>query len=167
TTEFDWETALEAEREAVWGEEAYPVFRERVRPGARVLIMGDNAGEIGLDTLLVKVLSERGAEVTYAVRDKPVLNDATMADAERVGMTRLCRVVSSGSDAPGAVLDRLNPATRKLMGESHVLLSKGQGNFESLEGRVANVFFALKAKCRVVARALDVEQGASVFVHHE
>ncbi|TVM18856.1 hypothetical protein DPQ33_05195 [Oceanidesulfovibrio indonesiensis] len=165
--EFDWEHALEAEKHAAWGEEAYPVFRERIRPGAQVLIMGDNAGEIGLDTLLVKVLSEMGAEVTYAVRDKPVLNDATLADAELVGMTRLCRVVSSGSDAPGAVLGRLNAETLRLMGRADVLLSKGQGNFESLEGRLNNVFFALKAKCRVVAAALNVEQGASVFVHHE
>ncbi len=166
-TEYDWEHALEAEKHAEWGEEAYPVFRERIRPGAHVLIMGDNAGEIGLDTLLVKALSELGAEVTYAVRERPVLNDATMADAKLVGMTRLCRVVSSGSDAPGAVLGRLNAETRRLMDRADVLLSKGQGNFESLEGRVDNVFFALKAKCRVVAAALNVEQGASVFVHHE
>lgn len=165
--EYDWEHALEAEKGAPWGRDAYPAFRERIRPGAKVLILGDNAGEIGLDTLLVKELAGLGAEVVYAVRETPVLNDATMEDAEIVGLTRLCRVLSSGSDAPGAVLDRINPQTRRLMDEADVLLSKGQGNFESLEGRMGNVFFALKAKCRVVAHALDVAQGSSVFVHHE
>lgn len=158
---------LEAEKGAPWGRDAYPAFRGRIAPGAKVLILGDNAGEIGLDTLLVKKLASLGAEVAYAVRETPVLNDATMEDAEIVGLTRLCRVLSSGSDAPGAVLGRLNPQTRRLMDEADVLLSKGQGNFESLEGRMGNVFFALKAKCRAVALALDVPQGSSVFVHYE
>ena len=57
-------------------ETVFAAFRERLGQGCRVLILGDNAGEIGLDTLLVRELGAQGCEVSYAVRSEPVLNDA-------------------------------------------------------------------------------------------
>jgi hypothetical protein len=138
-------------------------FREQVCGGASVLILGDNTGEIVLDTLLVGELTRLGCEVTYAVRSRPVLNDATMVDAEAVGMTELCAVVESGADTPGTVLSRCTAEFIERMRRSDVILSKGQGNFEALDGVWPGVFCAFKVKCPRIARKTGLKFGASAL----
>ncbi|WP_347231963.1 ARMT1-like domain-containing protein [Pseudodesulfovibrio sp. S3] len=138
-------------------------FKIRASSGASVLILGDNTGEIVLDTLLVEELKRFGCDVTFAVRSRPVLNDATMEDARAVGMTALCRVVESGVDTPGTVLDRCTPDFIQRMRQADVILSKGQGNFESLEGKWPGVFCAFKVKCERIARKTGLAFGSSAF----
>ncbi|MDZ7760683.1 MAG: ARMT1-like domain-containing protein [Desulfovermiculus sp.] len=161
--EFDWETALDQEKaqEEMGG---YPMFRQRLDTGkSQVMILGDNAGEIGMDTLLVKQLQNLGAEVTYVVRGAPILNDATLDDAHFVGMDRLCRVISSGVDSPGTILSRCHPDFLQELYAAPIVISKGQGNFESLHGRLPGIFFALKVKCPVVARLTGFPVRTTVF----
>lgn len=167
---FDWEQALSSEKgserdadPALRGA-AFDDFLAACSPGAEVLILGDNAGEIGLDTLLVRQLTARECRVTYAVRGRPILNDATEEDARLFGMDSLCRLITSGSDAPGTVLSRCTPEFLDEMRAADVILSKGQGNFEALEGNWPGIFFAFKAKCSVVCRKLDLPSGSSVFI---
>jgi len=138
-------------------------FKSLIKPASQVLILGDNAGEIVLDMLLVEELKIRECDVTYAVRSKPAINDATMEDAVAVGMTRLCRVVESGVDTPGTVIDRCSPEFIERMLQADVILSKGQGNFESLEGVWPGVFCAFKVKCDRVANETGLTFGDSVF----
>jgi hypothetical protein len=162
--EFDWEGALEREQSrdlAAGG--TYARFSQKVRQGAGVVVVGDNCGEIALDTLLVSELLRKGCNVTYAVRDVPVLNDATLEDADTVGMTALCRVVSSGCDAPGTVADRCSPAFLTLLARADVILAKGQGNYEGMNTTHPDAFYAFKAKCPVIARELSVPQGTTMF----
>ncbi len=162
--EFDWEGALEREQSrdlAAGG--TYARFSQKVRQGAGVVVVGDNCGEIALDTLLVSELLRKGCNVTYAVRDVPVLNDATLEDADTVGMTALCRVVSSGCDAPGTVADRCSPAFLTLLARADVVLAKGQGNYEGMNTTHPDAFYAFKAKCPVIARELSVPQGTTMF----
>jgi hypothetical protein len=40
-----------------------------------------------------------------------------------------------------------------------MVISKGQGNYESLSSLEENIFFLLKAKCAIVARDLGVNEG--------
>ena len=160
--EFDLEKEL-AEVAGSLAPDVLDAFRERLEGGASVLILGDNTGEIVLDTLLVRELTRIGCDVTYAVRSRPVLNDATLADAEAVGMTALCRVVESGADTPGTVLDRCTPGFLERMRASDVVLSKGQGNFEALDGTWPGAFCAFKVKCRRIARKTGLLFGASAF----
>lgn len=169
---FDWEGALNALEPDADGTpdpalhgETFDDFVNSAAPGARVLILGDNAGEIGLDTLLVRHLVQRGCQVTYAVRGSPVLNDATEEDARFFGMHELCTLTTSGVDTPGTVLSRCRPGFLDEMRQADVICSKGQGNFESLHGSWPGVFYAFKAKCQVVSRLLDTPEGASVFMH--
>ena len=138
-------------------------FKDLATSGAKVLILGDNTGEIVLDMLLVEELKRRGCVVTYVVRSFPVLNDATMKDAEAVGMTALCPVVESGVDTPGTVLERCTPEFLEQMREADVVLGKGQGNFEALAGHWPGIFCAFKVKCRRVAAETGLEVGASAF----
>lgn len=162
--QIDFEQALEEESAKGLAGPDLEALRRAARAGGEVLILGDNCGEIVLDKLLVRELIRLGGRVTYAVRGAPVLNDATMADARETGVTGLCEVVSSGSDAPGAVISRLAPGFLRRLKSADAIIAKGQGNFEALDGEIPDVFYAFKVKCPVVADQLGREQGETVFI---
>lgn len=147
---IDWEKELSRVCRSV-SPEVYGELKSKLRAQSTVLILGDNTGEIVLDMLLVEELQRLGCVVTYAVRSKPVINDATMSDARFVGMTDLCQVVESGVDTPGTVLDRCTSEFLERMRQADVIISKGQGNFEALEGAWEGVYCAFKVKCKRVA----------------
>lgn len=138
-------------------------FKTAAMLGASVLVLGDNTGEIVLDKLLVKELQLIGCHVTYVVRSSPVINDSTMEDAVFVGMTDLCEVVESGVDTPGTVIERCHPGFVERMRDADVILSKGQGNYESLEGVWPGVFCAFKVKCKRVAEDVGLPLGSTAF----
>jgi uncharacterized protein with ATP-grasp and redox domains len=161
--DFRWEERLESETHNL-DTGTYSGFRRAAVERGDVLIVGDNAGEIGFDTILVSELQRLGCRVAYAVRGSPVINDATLEDADEVGMTGLCRVISSGADTPGAVLSRCTPEFVSLLQSSPVVLSKGQGNLEALSEERDNVFYALKVKCAVVAQMTGLAEGSSALI---
>ncbi|MUM78122.1 DUF89 family protein [Pseudodesulfovibrio sp. F-1] len=163
---LDWESELDALDRCV-DPAILARFSAETLTGARVMVLGDNAGEIVLDTLLVRQLLARGCDVTYAVRSRPILNDATLDDAAEVGMTRLCRVTESGVDTPGTVLDRCSPGFLRLLRDADVVLSKGQGNFEALQGSMDGVYCAFKVKCERVAAETGLRLGASALIRLE
>lgn len=165
---FDWETALTKERNTEFLNGTVERFTSLLQPGAKLLILGDNAGEIGLDTILVEMLRQHKVQTTYAVRSVPVLNDATLEDARIVGMDKLCKVIPSGSTAPGTILSQGTPEFLDAYYNADIVLSKGQGNFESLHDRARrSIFFAFKAKCSVVCDQLDRPLGSSMFMLQE
>lgn len=165
--QYDWERELDMEELRGWSTDAHQEFEDKAAQGGRALIFGDNAGEIGLDKLLVLLLRERGLEVDYVVRGAPIINDATREDARAVGLDKLCRILDTGSPAPGVLLNQAGPELRLALAEADLVLSKGQGNFESLYGTLPGAFYAFKAKCEVVTRLLGVDLGASMFVREE
>ncbi|ADC88974.1 protein of unknown function DUF89 [Thermocrinis albus DSM 14484] len=141
----------------------YPLFLERLQKAEKVLIIGDNAGEIVLDRLLVEELIKRGKEVIYAVKGAPILNDALMEDAEEAGLTSLCRVVSNGSDRVGTVLEDCSQEFRRLFQEAHLVISKGQANFETLSKADREIFFLLTVKCLPIERETGGKKGRIFF----
>jgi len=130
----------------------------------RILYLADNAGETFFDRILVEELTRLGVEITYAVKGGPILNDATFEDAEASGITRLARVVSTGTDCIGLLLNECSEDFLEEFKSSPLIISKGQGNYESLsEVKGKRIFFLLKVKCRLVAEDLDVELGTPVL----
>lgn len=121
-----------------------------------ILYIGDNAGEIVFDRLLVEKLPP--GTVTFAVRGGPIINDALLTDAEAAGLPEVCRVISSGCDAPGIILEECSDEFKEVF-KADVIIAKGQGNFETLNEQPRSIFFLLKAKCPVVARELDCVLG--------
>ena len=118
-----------------------------------MLYLGDNAGEIVFDKLLIEQIRLRfpTLELSFAVKGSPVLNDVTYADAEEVGMAEFARVIDNGDASPGTVLPRTSEAFREAFSKADVVLSKGQGNFESLSGvEKEHLFFLFTAKCDTV-----------------
>ncbi len=138
----------------------YESFRQRLGSARRVLYLGDNAGETIFDKILIETISK---DVIYAVRGAPIINDATIKDAEKSGLCEVSRVVSSGCDAPGTILKRCSEEFVEIFNSADIIISKGQGNYESLAGEKAPIFFLLKAKCPVIAQHIGTETGVMVL----
>jgi damage-control phosphatase, subfamily I len=143
----------------------YAAFKRELRPGRRLLYLGDNAGEIVFDRVLVEHLLQAEMNVTFVVKSGPIINDATMADAEFCGLTRLCPVIETGSNDIGVHWRHVSAEFRRHVRHADILLGKGHGNFETCSGRAGNYYFLLKAKCAMVAQELGVALGDTVFKH--
>ena len=127
---------------------------------APLLYLADNAGETVFDRLLIEALD---VPVVYAVKEGPILNDATREDALVAGVDRVATVVSTGSDAPGTILDRCSEEFRRLYEKAGLIIAKGQANYETLSEEGPRVFCLLQAKCPVIARDVGVPVGSIVL----
>jgi len=130
-------------------------FAEATSSAKDILYLADNAGEIVFDKLLIEQLPRE--KVTVVVKGSPVINDATMADAETAGLSELVEVIDNGSDAPGTILEDCSEAFRQRFEQADLVIAKGQGNYETLSDVEKDIFFILKAKCPVIARDIGCE----------
>lgn len=144
--------------------DSFNAFRERVKSSANILYLGDNSGEIVMDRILIEEIGAH--KVTFAVRGQPILNDVTLQEAEETGITKLTRTVENGSDAPGTILRDCSPGFQKRFRQADMVISKGQGNYETLSDCPREIFFLLKVKCPVVAKTTGHPQG-SVMLYHK
>lgn len=133
-------------------------LKEQLNEANSILYIGDNSGEIVCDKLFIETLGK--PNVTYAVRGSSILNDATLEDAEYVGMPEVARVISNGDDAPSTILQNCSSTFRYEFYNADVIISKGQGNFEGLYRKTGkNIFYLLMVKCDVIAEQLKVRKG--------
>ncbi len=139
------------------------IFKRELVSGRRLLMLGDNAGEIIFDRILIEELLRTGIQVTYSVKSHPIINDATLEDAETSGITDLVRVIETGSGDIGINFDNASDEFMKAFKSADLILAKGHGHFETCDTRPENIYFLLKPKCNVVARELGVEKGAIVI----
>ena len=124
-----------------------------------LLYLGDNAGEIVFDKLLIERIRQSypAIDISFVVKGSPVLNDVTESDAREIGMDAVARIIDNGDCAPGTVLHRTSEAFRREFSAADVILSKGQGNYESLSGvEKAKLFFLFTAKCDTVCAEAGV-----------
>lgn len=138
-------------------------LRKEFDHATSILYLGDNAGEIVFDKLFIETTGH--PNVTYVVRDRPVINDVTMSDTGQCRMDEICMVISNGSDAPSTLLECCSDEFLNAFLKADLIISKGQGNFESLkdEGH-HNIFFLLMAKCGPIAGLLGVNKGDLVII---
>lgn len=137
-------------------------LKKAIQENDKILYLGDNAGEIVFDYLLLELMPTE--KVTYVVKGKPIINDATMDDAVETGLTDLVRVIDNGSDAPGTILESCSPEFLREFEQSDIIIAKGQANYETLsQVKGKKIFFLLKVKCPVLAKDVGCEQGALVL----
>ena len=136
-------------------------FKDAVIRAKDILYLGDNTGEVVFDRLLIELLPWE--KITFAVKGRPVINDATIEDAEMAGLTDIVNVIENGSDAPGTILESCSHYFRNQFAGADLVIAKGQGNYETLSNVDKNIFFVLKAKCPVIARDLGCEVGEMIF----
>ena len=144
-------------------------FRKVLGEAGTVLYLADNAGETVFDRILIEAIKRQdpGKLITYAVKDKPIINDALAEDAVVCGIDRSARVVSSGSDAPGTILPLCSEEFRDIFKQADMVISKGQGNFETLSPADRPVFFLFMAKCPVVAAHAGCEVGDILLLYEK
>lgn len=160
------QTILDRAKDEKVSREIYRSFREDLDRARTLVYLTDNCGEIVLDKLFIKLLKEwyENLQITVIVRGKDVINDATMEDAEEVGLTDLVTCIGNGSDAPGTVLEEISEEARRHILQADVIISKGQGNFESLAGCGLHPYFLFLCKCDLFTERFGLERFSSVFM---
>ncbi|MGP3667775.1 MAG: damage-control phosphatase ARMT1 family protein [Candidatus Bathyarchaeota archaeon] len=143
-----------------------PEAYKHLKRSKNILFLSDNAGEIVFDSILVERLKTMGLRVTVAVKDKPILNDATLDDAYEAGLDKLAdKITTIGSDTVGLIWSEASDEIKKIFLGSDLVIAKGMGNYETLtelKNTGIKVLFLLKAKCNPVARSIGVSKGSNV-----
>jgi uncharacterized protein with ATP-grasp and redox domains len=145
----------------------YPTLKKDLARAQNILILGDNAGEIVFDKIMIQSLKTYYPKkyVTYAVRGGPAINDSTIEDAQTVGMLEICPVVE-GAAAPGIILEESSKAFLNAFHSADLIISKGQGNYESMDEiptPQSQLYFLLKAKCQLIADTFHVPFGSLIL----
>ena len=129
-----------------------PQLKKRFSDSDKILFLADNAGETVFDRVLIEHLS---LPSYYAVKEEPIINDATMTDAKEAGLENCAHLISNGTSAPGTILSMCSQEFLDIFNQSKLIIAKGQANYESLSCVGSNVFFLLQVKCPVLGKDLN------------
>ena len=142
-------------------------LRNELETAGKLAYLADNCGEIVADKLLIKILKEQypQLEITVIVRGMPVLNDAVPGDAEDVGLTDMVKVIGNGNGVAGTQWNLLSEEAEHALSGADVILSKGQGNFETIHGCGLNVYYLFLCKCEWFTKRFGMERLKGVFVN--
>jgi len=146
--DFDIKKTLYESLNRPFGIWHFKEFYRALEHAENIIYLGDNAGEIVFDRLLIENIGKR---VTFIVRGGPIINDVLMEDAKMAGITELADVVSNSLAVPGTILQEWPEELREKFYNADLIISKGQGNFESLSETDGNIFFLFIVKCDLVA----------------
>lgn len=158
------EEMLQSALEMDLSREVYADFCRELAAGKKLLYLTDNAGEIGFDRIFAEEIHRKypHLEILFCVRGGPANNDATRVDAEAVGIP--FPVIDNGNRIPGTQLDALGSEAREAMDSADVILSKGQGNAETLLDCGYNIYYAFLAKCVRFIERYDRPKLTPMFV---
>ena len=128
--------------------DVYEHFCRELQEGKKLLYLTDNAGEIGFDRIFAEEIAKKypHLQITFCVRGDVILNDATRADAEAVGIP--FPVIDNGNRIPGTQIDMLGQEALAALNSADVILAKGMANCETMFGCGYNVYYAFLVKCQ-------------------
>ncbi len=138
---------------------------ELAKKAHTVLYLTDNAGEIVFDTLLVEQLKNMGLTVIVAVKGEPVINDATMEDAEASGISKIAdKTITTGTDAVGLAPKEFSKEFLDFYNSVDMIFAKGMGYAETLTEYKLKKPHALlfRTKCNCVANFFGVPRERNV-----
>ena len=142
------ETMLDKAFDMELDREVYAQFCQELEAGKKLLYLTDNAGEIGFDRIFAEEIAKKypHLEITFCVRGDVILNDATRADAQAVGIH--FPLIDNGNRVPGTQIDMLSPEAKAALDTADVILAKGMANCETMFGCGYNVYYAFLVKCQ-------------------
>jgi len=133
---------------------------------SRVVFLSDNCGEIVLDRLLIEYLKAQGAHITLALKESPILNDATLSDAQELDLDTLVdRITTTGGGAEiGICRENIPEDLREAIEKCTIIIAKGMANYESLSemNNLPPVAYLMAAKCKPVAEEVGVPVGSKI-----
>lgn len=141
-------------------------LEEDLKKYDKVLYLVDNTGEIVFDKLLLEKIKEYDVDITVAVKEKPILNDACMEDAIEAGLDELATLISTGSDSVGVVESMISDEFKEILTSSPFIISKGMGNYEGITEMSfdkQDIFFLFCTKCPAISKDLGVDEGSHIL----
>lgn len=147
----------------------YRLFLNDMERASKLVYLTDNCGEVVLDKIALKIIQERypDVEVTAVVRGEPVVNDADLEAARYVGLDRVVKVIGNGSGIAGTDLDDVSDAARSEIEGADVIVSKGQGNFETIHGCGLNIYYLFLCKCDWFVQKFNAERFEGMFINEK
>jgi len=168
--EFNLEKTVREVLKKKFAIDDYKKLQEKLKDAETLLFFVDNAGEIGLDKLLVETFLEtkKLEKIDFVVKGGPIINDATLEDAVYMGLDGLPNseflTISNGEVGTGPA--RSSQTVRRWIREHDLVISKGQGNYEGLSEH-DGLFFMLMVKCPIIASDLGVEVGDIILEYKQ
>ncbi len=156
---------IEDEKEYIFD---FQSLKNAVKNAGSILYIGDNVGETVFDSILLEEIKrvDPKKEIVYAVREKPIINDALKEDAVKAGIDNFAEIISSGSEVPGTIIPLCSKPFIETFKKADLVISKGQGNYETLSDEKRPIFFLFMAKCPVIARDVNCGVGEIVLVYN-
>jgi hypothetical protein len=142
-------------------------LEEELRRSKTVLYLADNIGEIVFDKILIEKIKEYDVDVTVALKEKPILNDACIDDALKIGLDEVAKLTSTGTDSIGIIEEDVSAEFMELFHESDMVIAKGLGNYEGLgemDLKDKPVFCLFNAKCKPISMEIGVELGDNIVL---
>lgn len=160
-------TLLDEKSSEALDEKEYKNFLHDLSSAKKLVYLTDNCGEVVLDKMAVKILKEQypNLDITVIVRGYPVVNDATMEDAEEIGLTDLVNVIGNGSNVGGTWIPGISSESRELLYNADLIIAKGQGNFETLNDCGLNIYYLFLCKCDLFQRRFHAENLQGMFLN--
>lgn len=147
----------------------YNAFLRECTKAKSFLLICDNCGEVVLDKLMLKQLNKRFPHLTIRamVRGSNIINDATIEDAEYVGLDNVAEIITNGEAIAGTIYELLPEYSKEIFNNSDVILAKGQGNYESLSGQGRHIFYAFLCKCDLFTTRFNVPMLTGMFIEEK
>lgn len=153
---------------------AYEQIKRNIEQSNKIVILHDNCGEVVLDKLLIRYIKSiyPQKDIVSVVRGGNVLNDVTIVEAEQIGLGEYSRVISSGVAIAGTELDWVSDEALEEIKSADFIISKGQGNFETLCGCGLPMVYLFLCKCplqcyrfncKPLTGVMKLEDGQSFF----
>ncbi|MTI71001.1 MAG: DUF89 family protein [Firmicutes bacterium] len=143
-------------------------FKDELKKANHISYVADNAGEIVFDSIFIKEIKNEHPtlDITFITRGEPVFNDVTTKDAYQVGINKYAKVIGNGTSIPGTDLNKIDKECKKALEKSDLIISKGQGNFETLFGSSLNIYYLFLCKCDMFTEKLKKDKFQPVFIHN-
>ena len=145
----------------------FECFKKAIIDAQNIAFLTDNCGEIVLDKLLIKQILKlnKNINIDVLVRGEPVLNDCTIKDAKEVGLDCIVNVIGNGTAIAGAVINKVTQQTKNKLDNADLIISKGQGNFETLRYCGKNIYYMFLCKCKMFAERFGVGVCTGIFIN--
>lgn len=142
------------------------IFLDELSKAKNFMIVGDNVGEHVFDKLLLEEIAKvyPNLNLYYVVRGEPIINDVTLKEAKEINIDDIANLIDSGVDTPALAYERASKEFMTLYNSMDLIIAKGMGNYECLEGvEDKRIYHLFKVKCEVVSYNVGAELGSLIF----
>ena len=148
---------------------AYSEFLAELETAKSLVYVTDNCGEVVMDKIVMKLLKEMYPQlrITALIRGMQALNDVTKEDAGQVDLYSVAEVVTNGCGVTGTPIAYISEEARALLEDADVIVAKGQGNFETMNGCGLNVYYSFFCKCDWFQKRFGLPRNTGVFIREK